>query len=130
MKKRFLGDIVTADSVIYAAHRNKCESFSITIVTSFKIILVLDFCNGKDLPVFDAQAMCDGIRKPRTKATETKPAVHWSAKRVADSLGFHMVEKDEIKTLLNKPFVIYDKNGIPLVFNLPGFFGPEVTQVS
>jgi hypothetical protein len=76
MKKRLLGDLVTADSVIYAAHLKKCESFSITIVTSFKLIQVLDFCNGKDLPVFDAQAMCDGIRKPHNKATETKPAVH------------------------------------------------------
>ncbi|KDN51274.1 hypothetical protein RSAG8_00903, partial [Rhizoctonia solani AG-8 WAC10335] len=110
-KQNFLNDLVTCDIAIYGAHQTQYH------------------CNGQDMPLFDARAMCNGIRKERTRATLLNPATHWSAEKVADELGYKQVPLKKLRTISNKTgFVIYDCNGFPLVFSLPQYFSKEVTK--
>lgn len=72
--------------------------------------------------MFDAMKMCEGIHK---KGGES--GVHWSAKQVADSLGFHPRDEGSLEELPDSPSIILDQNDIPLVYYLPGYFGRRDT---
>lgn len=81
------------------------------------MICSADTCDGKQLPLYDAQAVCDRMKKHCC-----------SAGKAATQLGFDI--QSTIQTLPDQPFSVYDSNGVRLVFNMPGFFSSKVKEVS
>ncbi|KAG9077700.1 hypothetical protein FS749_010375, partial [Ceratobasidium sp. UAMH 11750] len=125
LKKRFFGDMLSADISMYEALQYKYH------------------CDGGDLPIFDARKFCDELRKdrrppatsrrtrsapPTDRALKEPKPIHWSPTRVANSLGYKLVPPSDLRELPGHSFSIWDVNQIPVMFSLANYFGPATVK--